>query len=204
MGIVRNRRRDRQLEEEMVRLCDELYAGLGEPAPSDIDDLIDRIAVYLTDHRGASTRPVRPAGPARPVRIVRRDFPQGLGPVSGLWLDRETEDVIVVAKSTSPFHALVILGHEIWHMVRGHRGRHVLGVEVATRLLGDDVLSAEDLDETLRLVAARAHAVPGDEAEAERYGQMLGRRFRHLVEFDPAQRVLEGPAARIQASLGDG
>ncbi|WP_331742692.1 toxin-antitoxin system, toxin component (plasmid) [Streptomyces sp. NBC_00868] len=195
MGIVRNRRRDRQLEEEMVRLCDELYAGLGEPAPSDINDLIDRIAVYLTDYRG---------DPARPVRIVRRDFPQGLGPVSGLWLDRESEDVIVVAKSTSPFHALVILGHEIWHMVRGHCGTHVLGVEVATRLLGDDVLSAGDLDEALRLVAARTHAVPGDEAEAEQYGRMLGRRFRHLVEFDPTQRFLEGPAARIQASLGDG
>lgn len=178
----------------MIRLCDELYTGLGEPTPTDIDELIARIAGYLTDYRG---------DPARPVRIVRRDFPQGLGPVSGLWLDRETEDVIVVAKSTSPFHALVILGHEIWHMVRGHCGSHALGAHVATRLLGDDVLSSGDLDEAVRLVAARTHAVPGDEAEAEQYGRMLGRRFRHLVEADPTQRVLEGPAARIQASLGD-
>lgn len=30
MRIVRNRR----LEQEMVRLCDELYVGLGEPAPA--------------------------------------------------------------------------------------------------------------------------------------------------------------------------
>lgn len=195
MGIVRKRRESARLEEEMVRLCDELYAGLGEPAPRDIDELIDRIAGYLSEYRG---------DPARPVRIVRRDFPQGLGPVSGLWLDRENEDVIVVAKSTSPFHALVILGHEIWHMVRGHCGTHVLGTQVATRLLGDELLDAGDLDEALRLVAARTHAVPGDEAEAEQYGRMMGRRFRHLVEFDPAQRILEGPAARIQASLGDG
>ncbi|MCY0935636.1 toxin-antitoxin system, toxin component [Streptomyces sp. H34-S4] len=195
MGIVWNRRRGQQLEGEMVRLCDELYAGLGRPAPSDIDELIARISDHLTVYRG---------DPARPVRIVRRDFPQGLGPVSGLWLDRETEDVIVVAKSTSPFHALVILGHEIWHMVRGHHGTHVLGAQVATRLLGDDVLSPGELHEAVRLVAARTHAFAGDEAEAEQYGRMLGRRFRHLVEFDPAQRVLEGPAARIQASLGDG
>ncbi|MFD4242720.1 toxin-antitoxin system, toxin component [Streptomyces sp. NPDC058525] len=195
MGIVRYRRREPALEAEMSRLCDELYAGLGEPAPTGIDDLIVRMEVYLTAYTGA---------PERPVRIVRRDFPPGMGPVSGLWLDRESEDIIVIAKSTSPFHTLVILGHEIWHMVRGHCGTHVMGPHVATRLLGDDALSTGDLDEVVRLVAARTHAVPGDEAEAEQYGRMMGRRFRHLVEADPTQRILEGPAARIQATLGDG
>ncbi|MFB6615455.1 toxin-antitoxin system, toxin component [Streptomyces sp. NPDC085524] len=186
------RRRERQLEEQMVRLCDELDTAMGGHAPGDIDTVIARMAGHLTHHRG------------RPVRILRRTFPQGLGavPVSGLWLDRETEDVIVVTRNTSPFHALVILGHEIWHMVRGHCGTHVLGAQAATRLLGDDELTAGELGEAVRAVAARTHTVPGDEAEAERYGHMLGRRFRHLVEFDPAQRVLEGTAARIQASLG--
>lgn len=191
MRIVRNRR----LEQEMVRLCDELYAGLGEPAPRDITELIDRIAVHLTAYRG---------DPGRPVRIVRRDFPQGLGIVSGLWLDAETEDIIVVAKSTSPFHALVILGHEIWHMIKGHCGTYTLGAQVATRLIGDDVLTPADLDEAVRLVAARTHAAGGDEAEAEQYGRMLGRRFRHLLETDSTRPTLQGPAARIQASLGNG
>ncbi|MER5932496.1 hypothetical protein [Streptomyces sp. NPDC002054] len=156
MGI-RNRRNLRELHQEMVRLCDELDLGLGDPAPSDIDELIAGMAARLSLLRG------------RPVRIVRKNFPAGVGPVSGLWLDRETEDVIVVVRSTSPFHSLGILGHEIWHMMRGHCGSHTLGAHVATRLVGDELTDGQ-LDEAVRLVAARKAMVPGDQEEVEAEG----------------------------------
>ncbi|MGG8410487.1 toxin-antitoxin system, toxin component [Streptomyces sp. 12297] len=190
MGI-RKRRGAQLLEQDMVRLCSELDSALGEPAPSDIDALIARMAAHLTVLRG------------RPVRILRKDFPSAAGVLSGLWLDRETEDVIVVVKSTSPFHALVILGHEIWHMMRGHCGSHPLGPHAATRLLGDELTEGQ-LDEVARMVAARKAATPGDadEHEAEGFGRKFGLRYRHLVEAAAAPRVLKGPAARIQTSLG--
>ncbi|MBT2458874.1 toxin-antitoxin system, toxin component [Streptomyces sp. ISL-86] len=185
MWKVGSRRRQQQLEEEMARLCSELDSALGEPVPADMDELFRQIANHLAGVRG------------RPVRIVRRDFPPGL---SGLWLDRQDEDVIVVVKSTSPFHALVILGHEIWHMIRGHCATHALGPQVATRLLDD--LSPGQLDEAVRSVAARTHAVPGDEAEAEAFGRRFGSRLRRHVEHDPNQRILKGAGQRISSSLG--
>ncbi|MFE5536471.1 hypothetical protein [Streptomyces sp. NPDC056492] len=129
-------------------------AGLGEPVPSDVDQLFRRPAGYLTGRRG------------RPVRVVRRDFPAGAGPVSGLWVDREDDDVIAVVKSTSEADA--------------------------------------ELEAAVRHVAARSHAVSDEEAEAEaeRFGRLMGRRLRRHVEHDPEQPVLEGTPARIQASPG--
>lgn len=173
----------------MARLYAELEAALGEPVPSDVDQLFGRLAEYLTSRRG------------RPVRIVRRNFPVEVGPVSGLWVDREHDDVIAVVKSTSDFHSLVILGHEIWHMLQGHCGEHALEARVAARLLNGGVADAE-LEAAVRHVAARTHAVPGEEAEAEKFGRLLARRLRRHVEHDPDQRVLKGAPARIQASLG--
>ncbi|MFE1873882.1 toxin-antitoxin system, toxin component [Streptomyces sp. NPDC059496] len=189
MGNVRSRREQQRLEDEMAALCAELANGLGQPAPSDTDQLFDRIAAHLSVRRG------------RPVRIVRRDLPREFGTVSGLWLDREMDDVIVVVRNTSPLHSLVILGHEIWHMMRGHCGSHVLGVQVTTRLLRDE-LSPADLGQAVLSVAARTHAVPGDEAEAEDFGRRLGSSLRRYVEHDPSARVLKGTARRIQSSLG--
>ncbi|MER5730606.1 toxin-antitoxin system, toxin component [Streptomyces sp. NPDC002138] len=186
MGIFSNRRRQHRLEEEMSKLCGELDAALRGPGPADVDELFRKVAVHLTELRG------------RPVRVLRRDFPPGL---SGLWLDREHEDVIIVVRSTSPFHSLVILGHEIWHMVRGHCGTHEHGSQAATRLLVD-VLDAGPLDQAILSVAARTHAVPGDEAEAEAFGRRFGSRMRRHVEHHPGQRVLNGPGQRIQSSLG--
>ncbi|MFD7080640.1 toxin-antitoxin system, toxin component [Streptomyces sp. NPDC059918] len=176
----------------MAELYAELEAGLDDPVPSDVDRLFRRPAAYLTQRRG------------RPVRIVRRDFPAGVGPVSGLWVDRQNDDVIAVVKSTSDFHSLVILGHEIWHMLQGHCGEHALDdrvARVATRFVSGDMADAE-LEAAVRHVAARSHAVSDEEAEAERFGRLMGRRLRRHVEHDPEQRVLEGTPARIQASLG--
>ncbi|MEV7562798.1 toxin-antitoxin system, toxin component [Streptomyces sp. NPDC089795] len=189
MGNARSRREQQRLENEMVSLCTELAKGLGEPAPSDTEQLFERIAAYLSVRRG------------RPVRILRRDFPREFGSVSGLWLDRETDDVIVVVKNTSPLHSLVILGHEIWHMMRGHCGSHVMGAQVTTRLLRDEPNTA-DLGQAVLSVAARTHTMPGDEAEAEAFGRRLGSELRRYVEHDPTARVLNGTARRIQSALG--
>ncbi|KPI15384.1 hypothetical protein OV450_2522 [Actinobacteria bacterium OV450] len=190
MTSRRHRQRDRQrLDHEMAQLYAELEAGIGEPVPSDVDQLFRKLAEYLTRRRG------------RPVRIVRRNFPASVGPVSGLWVDREHDDVIAVVKSTSDFHSLVILGHEIWHMLQGPCGEHALDARVATRFVNGDMADAE-LEAAVRHVAARSHAVSDEEAEAEKFGRLMGRRLRRHVEHDPDQRILEGTPARIQASLG--
>jgi hypothetical protein len=171
---------------KMRRLCGELVAGIDLPAPAEPADLYAALCHGMSRHRG------------RPVRYRTAAFPPGTA--SGLWLDMADQDLIVIEERTAPDHQLVILGHELWHMKAGHCTHHVEGAAVATRLLFDEA----DLQDTVRLVAARTQFDRSEENEAEAFGLLLGSKCRSWLAGSAGRgpRHRNGLAGRIEASLG--
>ncbi|MFF8958416.1 toxin-antitoxin system, toxin component [Streptomyces sp. NPDC014894] len=170
----------------MRRLCGELVAGLGLPAPAEPADLYAALCGQMSSRRG------------RPVRYRTAAFPPGTA--SGLWLDMKDQDLIVIEERTAPDHQLVILGHELWHMNAGHCTHHVEGAAVAARLLCDEA----DLQATVLKVAARTRFDQSEENEAESFGLLLGSKCRSWLAGSTGRgpRRREGLAGRIEASLG--
>ncbi|GHE05745.1 hypothetical protein GCM10010339_42970 [Streptomyces alanosinicus] len=174
---------------DMRRLCNELVGGLTLPAPAQPWELYRALCEAMGRRRG------------RPVHFRAAAFPPGTA--SGLWLDLSDRDLVVVEERTAPDHQLVILGHELWHMQADHRGHHVDGIGVATRLLKDDT-DQDALEATVRRVAARTRFDLAEERAAETFGLLLASRCRTWL----AGSALRGPvlrddvAGRIEASLG--
>ncbi|MGJ5751884.1 hypothetical protein FB563_7494 [Streptomyces puniciscabiei] len=174
---------------DMRRLCNELVGGLALPAPAPPPELYRALCEAMSRRRG------------RPVHFRAAAFPPGTA--SGLWLDLTDRDLVVVEERTAPDHQLVILGHELWHMQADHRGHHVGGVGVATRLLHDDT-DEEALRATVQRVAARTRFDLTEERDAETFGLLLATKCRTWL----AGSALRGPvhrddvAGRIEASLG--
>lgn len=174
---------------EMRRLCGELVAELTLPVPARPADLYGALCAAMSRRRG------------RPVQFRMAAFPPGTA--SGLWLDMADRDLVVIEERTAPAHQLVILGHELWHMKAGHRGHHVAGAGVATRLLDEDP-DEEALTATVMRVAARTRFDLANEKEAEAFGLLLASKCRTWL----AGSSLRGPvqrdhlAGRIEASLG--
>ncbi|WP_267242565.1 toxin-antitoxin system, toxin component [Streptomyces sp. PR69] len=171
----------------MRRLCGELVSGIDLPAPAEPADLYAALCEGMARHRG------------RPVRYRTASFPPGTA--SGLWLDMTDQDLIVIERRTAPYHQVVILGHELWHMKAGHCTHHVEGAAVAARLLSD----AADIQDTVLKVAARTRFDQAEENEAESFGLLLGSKCRAWLADGctgkgPVSR--DGLAGRIEASLG--
>ncbi|MFJ6983322.1 MULTISPECIES: toxin-antitoxin system, toxin component [unclassified Streptomyces] len=171
----------------MRRLCGELVAELGLPAPAAAPaDLYTALCDAMSRRRG------------RPVMFRTAVFPPGTA--SGLWLDMAEQDLVVIEERTAPDHQLVILGHELWHMKAGHCSHHVEGAAVAARLLHDEA----DLRATVLRVAARSRFDQADERDAESFGLLLASKCRAwLPGSSPRGRgQRDHLAGRIEASLG--
>ncbi|MFD4570933.1 toxin-antitoxin system, toxin component [Streptomyces sp. NPDC058417] len=171
----------------MRRLCGELVAELGLPAPAAAPaDLYTALCDAMSRRRG------------RPVMFRTAVFPPGTA--SGLWLDMAEQDLVVIEERTAPDHQLVILGHELWHMKAGHCSHHVEGAAVAARLLHDEA----DLRATVLRVAARSRFDQADERDAESFGLLLASKCRAwLPGSSPRERgQRDHLAGRIEASLG--
>ncbi|NBE54383.1 toxin-antitoxin system, toxin component [Streptomyces boluensis] len=166
----------------MRQLCGDLTADLEVTRPAPPEAIFTALCDHLSEKRG------------RPVEHRLVHFPQGLA--SGLWLNMEDRDLIVVEQQTGPLHQLVIFGHEVWHMTAGHCGSHTSGLNAAARLLGDET----DVAAAVRSVAARTDFDRAEEEDAERFGQQLGTTLRSLLEPDKAP--VSALERRIQASLG--
>lgn len=168
---------------KMTRLRAQIMAGI-QPVPSDADTLFESIRAYLATRVDV------------PVDLRFETFPDRTA--SGLAITLEDRIIIVVERSTTTLHQLVILSHEIWHVLMGECHAHPLPeATIAARSLTDRL----NLDVgTLKALAARSHTSnAGEEADAETFGLLLGTAFRPYLEDRPAS---EGVAARIQASLG--
>ncbi|GGR54459.1 toxin-antitoxin system, toxin component [Streptomyces griseomycini] len=135
----------------------------------------------------------------RPVTLSIRPFPEAMAnSTTGLWLDLEDQDVIVVEENLTPDHQLVVLGHELWHMHAGHCGHDLGGAAVAARAaLSESV----DWPELARRVAARSHSHQEDEVAAEGFGLLMGSRMNAWLAT-PGTTQLDDVARRIGNALG--
>ncbi|MEU5425834.1 toxin-antitoxin system, toxin component [Streptomyces olivoreticuli] len=179
-------------DREMRRLLDELTEGVRHlEVPTTVDTLCTALCELMGERRG------------RDCELRMTAFPPGKS-VSGLWVELDEHDLILVEENTAADHKLVILGHEIWHMAAGHRALHVEGKAVAARLLAADA----DLAPVIRQVAARSRAHGEADAcheeEAESFGLLLASRVRPWLagRAEAGAAGLSGLAVRVGTSLG--
>ncbi|GAA0923614.1 toxin [Streptomyces thermoalcalitolerans] len=159
----------------MRRLADALIDPIRVPVPADPETLFAALVDSVGAWRG------------RPVVVRREVFPPHTA--SGLWLEGETQDVVVVDQRAAVWHQIVIFCHEVWHMHRRAAGADTAPVAGPPRP-----------------VAARTDFSLADEQEADRFGMLMGRRLRTWLE-EPADSGSVGAdgaqdlAGRIGAAL---
>ncbi|MER5523444.1 toxin [Streptomyces sp. NPDC002677] len=155
-------------KKEMRRLAGALVEPMRVPVPADPEALFDALVDSVRRWRG------------REVVVRREVFPPHTA--SGLWLEGDTYDVIVVDKRAAVWHQIVIFCHEVWHMHQ--RDAHPSPGPAA--------------DGGPRPVAARTDFSLADEQEADRFGMLMSGRLRPWLEEAAA-----GSAARDGAAAED-
>jgi hypothetical protein len=163
----------------MRRLADTLVDPIQVPVPADPEALFAALVDSVSAWRG------------RQVVVRREVFPPHTA--SGLWLEGETQDVVVVDQRAAVWHQIVIFCHEVWHMNRRD------AEAAASPAPGGAGLP--------RPVAARTDFSLADEQEADRFGMLMGGRLRTWLEasadsvFAADTGGTEGLAGRIGAAL---
>nr|WP_245648417.1 hypothetical protein [Micromonospora rosaria] len=152
--------------------CERLLADLRVPEPFDIHELCR----VLGARRG------------RPLRLVPISLP--MHTVCGMWVPTGDFDAIFYEQDTSPLHQILIIGHEVGHLLAGHRATALLDPDASRLLL-------PDLDPQLvRRFLGRSNYDADAEREAEMIGSLLLRRIR-----DAHGEVPESPLEQHQAEL---
>lgn len=129
----------------------------------------------------------------RPVELRFERFPDEIE-VTGLWVEFQDFDLVIVEERAEAVQQLVILGHELWHLHVGHIHHHVAGTALAGRRAWTDVALS---------VAARDGSRVADEAEADDFGHRLATALGPLLPgrgTDPAP----GPLRRSLSGRGLG
>lgn len=139
----------------MRRLADALIDPIQVPLPTDPETLFAALVDSVSAWRG------------REVTVHREVFPPHTA--SGLWLEREAQDIVVVDRRAAVWHQIVIFCHEVWHMNRRK------GAPAVPRTPGAPP----------RAVAARTDFSLAEEQEADRFGMLMGRRLREWLEASP-------------------
>ncbi|MFI2377384.1 toxin [Streptomyces sp. NPDC018964] len=130
----------------MRRLADALIDPIRVAVPADPEVLFEALVASVSAWRG------------RDVVVHRAAFPPHTA--SGLWLEREGNDHVVVDERAAVWHQIVILCHEVWHMNRRR----------------------EEAGERTGPVAARTDFSLAEEQEADRFGMLMGRRLRTWLD----------------------
>lgn len=130
----------------MRRLADALIDPIRVDVPADPEVLFEALVASVSAWRG------------REVIVHRAAFPPHTA--SGLWLEREGHDDVVVDERAAVWHQIVIFCHEVWHMSR--READAAGSPLPA--------------------AARTDFSLAEEQEADRFGMLMGRRLRTWIE----------------------
>ncbi|WP_171144161.1 toxin-antitoxin system, toxin component family protein [Streptomyces sp. S3(2020)] len=125
----------------------------------------------------------------RPVELRFERFPDEIE-VTGLWVEFQDFDLVIVEERAEAVQQLVILGHELWHLNAGHR--HGVGPAAARALAG-----GPDWKDALA-VAARDGSRQTDEAEADDFGHRLAAAFRPYLTGHGGRASLNG----MERSMG--
>ncbi|MEV7070540.1 toxin-antitoxin system, toxin component family protein [Streptomyces sp. NPDC093990] len=161
----------------------ELVSGLSDAVraaprpPADVPGLCRMLCQEMSARRGG-----------RPVDLRFERFPDEIA-VTGLWVEFEDFDLVIVEERAEEMQQLVILGHELWHLHAGHAHHHAAAADALAGRPGWDSVALT--------VAARNGSREADEAEADDFGHRLAAAFRHLGQGrgpgaspDPVQRSL--------------
>lgn len=121
--------------------------------------------------------------------------------VTGLWIATDTVDYVLCEANTSPWHQLLITGHEFWHIEAQHQATVADGGD-ASQL----AFSALDPSAVSRIMASRSHYDAVVEQEADFFASLL---LAKLTRWLPRQtwQVPEASAAvahRLEETLGGG
>nr|WP_246620569.1 toxin [Streptomyces corallincola] len=169
----------------MRRLVKELIDPISVPLPADPDDLLRALVESATRWRG------------RPIVVHEVNFPPHTT-TTGLWLNRETRDDVIIEADAPPWMKLVILGHEVWHMADDDPDQST-GHEAGAPALPDG--------EGTHATAARTRFLEAAEQRADLFGMLIGDKLRPWLEASPdsaygAHRdVGDDLASRIGAAL---
>lgn len=101
--------------------CERRLAGIPVPQPFDLY----RFAEIVTDFRG------------RPVRILLVPGLSGTDGLTGCWLPRDEEDLILIDANASEWHRAMIGAHEIAHLLCDHQEGSLPVGELMANLLPD-------------------------------------------------------------------
>jgi hypothetical protein len=128
----------------------------------------------------------------RPVELRFERFPDKFE-VTGVWVEFQEFDLVIVEERAEAVQQLVILGHELWHLHAGHTHHHRAGAAAANALA-----ERPGWKESALTVAARDGSREQDEAEADAFGHRLAAAFRPLLSGGGA----DAPLDPVQRSLG--
>ncbi|MFI7593539.1 hypothetical protein [Micromonospora sp. NPDC049359] len=158
------------------RRCERIVAELEMPDPFDVRRLCD----VLGERRG------------RPIHLVPIALPAQT--VCGMCVPTNDFDAIFYEQDTSPLHQLLIIGHELGHLLAGHQATEVLDADASRLLL-------PDLDPQLvRRSLGRSNYAAAEEREAEMIGSLLLRRVRS-GRGDADEALVDGPDAELYGRL---
>lgn len=87
----------------------------------------------------------------------------------GVWLGRESDDIILYAERTSSYHAEQIILHELGHMLLGHGD----DADSAHRQTGVQDLLPDLNATTVRSILGRAAFASAQEREAELFASLI-------------------------------
>ncbi|HET9381370.1 MAG TPA: toxin-antitoxin system, toxin component family protein [Streptomyces sp.] len=172
----------------------DLVSGLADAVrsrprpPADVAGLCRALCEEMSARRGG-----------RPVELRFERFPDEIE-VTGLWMEFQDFDLVIVEERAEALQQLVILGHELWHLQSGHRHHHAAGTAAARALAGDRCWRADALT-----VAARNGSREADEAEADDFGHRLAAALRPYLPGGGHGPGGSGTGARpgpVQRSLG--
>ncbi|MYS95472.1 toxin-antitoxin system, toxin component family protein [Streptomyces sp. SID5464] len=128
----------------------------------------------------------------RPVELRFERFPDEIE-VTGLWVEFQDFDLVIVEERAEAVQQLVILGHELWHLHAGHAHHHEAGAAAAHAFA-----DRPGWDDAALAVAARNGSRERDEADADAFGHRLAAGCRALL---PGGRGPDAPLEPVQRSL---
>ncbi|MET9832982.1 toxin-antitoxin system, toxin component family protein [Streptomyces sp. NPDC006385] len=180
-SVLRLRRSPRAAA--MRDLASDLSAALrARPRPpADVREICHALCEEMSARRGG-----------RPVELRFERFPDEIE-VTGLWVEFQDFDLVIVEERAEAVQQLVILGHELWHLHAGHGHHHTAGAAAAHALAG-----RPGWDDLALTVAARDGSRERDEAEADDFGHRLAAAFRPLLSGQGG----DAPLGPVQRSLG--
>ncbi|MCX5057371.1 MULTISPECIES: toxin-antitoxin system, toxin component family protein [unclassified Streptomyces] len=181
-------RRSRRASSGMRKLTKGLGAAVRARSrpPADARELCRVLCEEMRVRRGG-----------RPVELRFERFPDEIE-VTGLWVEFQDFDLVIVEERAEAVQQLVILGHELWHLHAGHSHHHVAGAALADRH------EWNAFDDAALSVAARDGSRVADEAEADDFGHRLAAAFRPLLSGGSGRSGQDtvAPLDPLRRSLG--